>query len=323
MAGHDIHTPWDDAPAGTDTPPQDDTPPQGDTSQDLPPPNEVPVATADSYQTAHNTPLVVAATHGVLANDSDDDGDALIAAVVDGPSHGSLLLNSDGSFTYAPTAGLSGLDSFLYKANDGSANSDTVEVNINVAAPPPDPLAGDNTLVGTSLADNFEGRGGNDVIYGQGGNDRLDGGVDNDKLNGGAGNDLLIGGAGNDVHFGGLGRDSMSGGLGADRFVFAATSETPGSPRDVIVDFNPVLDRIDLSAIDANGSLSGNQAFKFLPAAGAKFTAAGQLHFIYTAVGGVQHTIIEGNVNKALGADFQIDLIGISRWRPMISSCSS
>ena len=102
----------------------------------------------------------------------------------------------------------------------------------------------------------------------------------------------------------------MYGGLGADRFVFAATSETPGSMRDVIADFDPILDRIDLSAIDANTSLGGNQSFKLLPAAGATFTAAGQLHFTYTAVGGVQHTIIEGNVNKALGADFQIDLIG-------------
>ena len=183
-------------------------------------------------------------------------------------------------------------------------------VAIKVAAPPPDPLAGNNSIVGTSYADKLEGRGGDDTIYGKGGNDRLDGGVGNDTLHGGAGNDVLIGGAGNDVLVGGAGRDVMTGGLDADRFVFAAISETPGLTRDIIVDFDPVLDRIDLSAIDANTSLGGNQMFNLLPTAGAAFTAAGQLHFVYTTINGVQHTIIEGNVNKALGSDFQIDLIG-------------
>ena len=109
MAGHDIQTPWDDAPAGSDTPPPTDTPSNSlpEASPPAPPPpNEAPAATADSYETAQNTPLVVSATHGVLANDSDADGNALIAALVAGPSHGTLLLNDDGSFTYAPACRL-------------------------------------------------------------------------------------------------------------------------------------------------------------------------------------------------------------------------
>jgi puromycin-sensitive aminopeptidase len=43
---------------------------------------------------------------------------------------------------------------------------------------------------------------------------------------------------------------------------------------------------------------------------GAAFTAAGQLHLMYTTVNGEAHKIVEGNVNKSLGADFQIDLVG-------------
>jgi VCBS repeat-containing protein len=62
-----------------------------------------PTAAADTYSTPHNVALNVAAA-GVLANDSDADGDPLTAVLVSGtgPSHGTLTLNSDGSFLYTP-----------------------------------------------------------------------------------------------------------------------------------------------------------------------------------------------------------------------------
>ncbi|MDD2310752.1 MAG: polysaccharide deacetylase family protein, partial [Desulfuromonadaceae bacterium] len=65
--------------------------------------NLPPVATNDSYSTAANTPLNQAAP-GVLSNDTDPEGATLTAQLVSGPSHGTLTLNSTGSFTYTPTA---------------------------------------------------------------------------------------------------------------------------------------------------------------------------------------------------------------------------
>src|SRR5262249_42923098 len=67
------------------------------------PVNDPPVANNDAYTTAEDTPLTVAAP-GVLANDTDVDGNPLTAILVNGPSNGTLTLNPDGSFTYPPNA---------------------------------------------------------------------------------------------------------------------------------------------------------------------------------------------------------------------------
>ena len=58
-------------------------------------------------------------TPGVLANDSDADGDALTTVLVAGPAHGTLSLGRDGSFSYQAPADYIGEDSFVYVANDG------------------------------------------------------------------------------------------------------------------------------------------------------------------------------------------------------------
>ena len=71
---------------------------------------------------------------GVLANDTDADGNTLTAAVVSGPSHGTLTLNANGSFTYTPAAGYHGADSFTYKANDGAADSNVATVSLTINA---------------------------------------------------------------------------------------------------------------------------------------------------------------------------------------------
>jgi VCBS repeat-containing protein len=63
-------------------------------------------------------PLSVAAP-GVLANDSDPDGDSITAQLVTGPAHkASFTLNANGSFSYTPEANYNGSDSFTYKAKD-------------------------------------------------------------------------------------------------------------------------------------------------------------------------------------------------------------
>ena len=95
------------------------------------PVNDAPIAVNDAYSTNEDIPLAVAAP-GVLANDADVDGDALTASLVTGPSHGTLTLNANGSFTYTPAANYNGPDSFSYRANDGTASSNTATVSITV-----------------------------------------------------------------------------------------------------------------------------------------------------------------------------------------------
>ncbi len=94
--------------------------------------NRPPVALNDSYSTAEGVTLTVAVP-GVLANDTDPDGNTLTAALVSGPEHGSLTLNSDGSFWYAPATGYSGADSFTYAAHDGIVPSIAATVVISIA----------------------------------------------------------------------------------------------------------------------------------------------------------------------------------------------
>jgi VCBS repeat-containing protein len=93
--------------------------------------NNPPVAVDDAYSVAGGDTLTVAAP-GVLANDSDTGGDPLTAALVSNVSHGTLTLNPDGSFLYTPELNFCGTDSFTYRANDGTADSNTATVTITV-----------------------------------------------------------------------------------------------------------------------------------------------------------------------------------------------
>jgi VCBS repeat-containing protein len=92
---------------------------------------DAPVAQPDTYATPQDTLLSVAVS-GVLTNDSDADGDSITASVVDLPAHGTLTLNSNGSFEYQPTAGYNGYDVFTYVATDGDLQSETTTVTIAV-----------------------------------------------------------------------------------------------------------------------------------------------------------------------------------------------
>jgi VCBS repeat-containing protein len=96
--------------------------------------NTPPVAVNDSYTIAANTTLNQSAP-GVLDNDTDAEGAVLTAQLVSGPSHGTLTLNTDGSFTYTSFAGYVGSsDSFTYRANDGTSNSNIASVNITIGS---------------------------------------------------------------------------------------------------------------------------------------------------------------------------------------------
>jgi uncharacterized protein len=95
--------------------------------------NKPPVANNDNYSTNEDTALNIAAP-GVLSNDTDAEDDAFSAILVSGPSHGTLTLNPDGSFTYTPASNYNGTDSFTYKANDGNGDSNIASVSITVNA---------------------------------------------------------------------------------------------------------------------------------------------------------------------------------------------
>jgi len=93
------------------------------------PVNDPPVAADDSFAADEDLPHVLE----VLANDTDVEGDTLTPLIVDGPLHGTLTPNADGSFTYTPDANFFGDDGFTYRASDGDLQSGlaTVSVTIN------------------------------------------------------------------------------------------------------------------------------------------------------------------------------------------------
>ncbi len=147
-----------------------------------------------------------------------------------------------------------------------------------------------DVLVGDALAN---------ALFGRGGNDSLVGGAGNDVLQGDAGNDTLVGGNGVDV---------LRGGTGADVFRFNALVESGAgvAPRDHIRDFSRAEgDRIDVSFIDANATVAGNDAFAFVGS--AAFSGAGQIRA--TQVGG--NTLVQANTDaNAATVEFSVLLIG-------------
>lgn len=101
--------------------------------------NTQPAAYADAYSVTQGTSLVISnAPNGVLANDSDADKDSLTAVDASAPSHGTVEMHADGTFTYIPNADFYGTDSFTYKAYDGWAKSEYATVTITVTQKPSD-----------------------------------------------------------------------------------------------------------------------------------------------------------------------------------------
>ncbi len=156
---------------------------------------------------------------------------------------------------------------------------------------------GDDDITGSSGRNVLKGLGDDDLLEGLGGDDDLYGGTGDDDLEGGSGDDFLVGGTGFDF---------LKGGTGEDTFDFNSIKESVvGSRRDVITDFHrSEFDVVDLSTIDANESLSGNQKFTFI--GGLRFhEKAGELRFISGA--------ISGDTDGDGVADFQIKVSGITK----------
>lgn len=102
--------------------------------------NDAPIAVGESYTVRAGATLTVNAP-GLLTNDTDIDGGALVTQLGAVPVNGALTLAANGSFTYTPTAGYSGPDSFTYQASDGQAASATATVSLTITpAQPPAPV---------------------------------------------------------------------------------------------------------------------------------------------------------------------------------------
>ncbi|QYK40215.1 MAG: M10 family metallopeptidase C-terminal domain-containing protein [Paracoccaceae bacterium] len=162
--------------------------------------------------------------------------------------------------------------------------------------------AGDDLIHGGRGDDSASGGEGDDRIAGQAGRDTLHGDNGDDTLLGGGGNDLLYGGDGDDLLVAGGGRDRLWGGLDADIFQFRTVADSPvgSSLRDTVEDFEIGVDLIDLSMIDANTTVTGDQAFVWI-GTGAFTGVAGQLRL----QAGASSSLL-GDVNGDGVADFEI-----------------
>lgn len=194
-----------------------------------------------------------------------------------------------------------GLEGFSYSASsfgDAIFSSTTSDDNLVFSSI----LSGNDDITMSASADRARGYAGNDTMRGNGGNDVLYGDGGTDKVYGHGGNDTLYGGSGNDLIVGGTGRDVMNGGSGVDRFDFNAVKETAvTSQRDVINAFD-ASDLIDVSSIDANTTVAGNQAFTF--SRGKDFTGTfnGTGKLFYET----DTHILWGNNDSDAKADFSI-----------------
>ena len=166
-------------------------------------------------------------------------------------------------------------------------------------------LSVDGFYLGAADVFNFNGSAETDgrfTLRGGAAADVLRGGAMNDQLTGGDGNDRLYGNAGIDTLTGGLGADLLYGGAGNDKFMYGDIAESTVAAFDTIADWN-AGDRINLSAIDANTNVAGDQAFTFIGS--AAFSGAGQLQVTTGA-----NTFVKGDIDGDGAADFSIRLSG-------------
>jgi Ca2+-binding RTX toxin-like protein len=166
-------------------------------------------------------------------------------------------------------------------ANDDLALNGTSQANTIRALGGNDTVnadGGGDTVYGGTGNDTISGGNGDDLLYGQAGNDIIHGDSNNDQIWGGSGDDQIFGDNNDDLTlWGGSGTDTISGGNNDDRIVggFGADSLNGNGGNDdfvyldvldrgdTITAFEVGLDDIDLSAIDANTALLGEQSFAF------------------------------------------------------------
>jgi Ca2+-binding RTX toxin-like protein len=175
----------------------------------------------------------------------------------------------------------------------GGAGIDTVEALISYTLP-------------TTLVENLELQGGANLNgTGNFANNNIQGNTGANILSGLGGNDTILGGQGNDTITGGAGKDLNTGGGGLDRMDYNVVSESQFAfaLRDAINTFAHG-DKIDLSTIDANQLVAGNQAFTFVQ----NFSAGnhvGQLQWDQVATNA---WFVSGEVDGDAAADFALNI---------------
>ncbi|MBI6618415.1 retention module-containing protein [Pseudomonas corrugata] len=236
-----------------------------------------------SYQAGH-TLTGTAGDDVLLAGNGDNvlnagDGDDILAT---GTGNNTLHGEAGNDLLY------SGAGNDLL---DGGTGNDTasyahatagVTVNLGLLAAQNTLGAGIDTLAGI---ENLVGSNFNDTLTGDSAGNRIDGGLGHDVLNGGGGDDLLIGG---------LGNNTLTGGSGADTFQWQAGN----NGHDVITDFAPGLDKLDLSQLllGENGSAASLDDY---------------LHFTVTGTGASVITSIDVSSTAGATPNQTIDLAGV------------
>ncbi|MEH2025847.1 calcium-binding protein [Nostoc sp.] len=186
---------------------------------------------------------------------------------------------------------------------NGGAGVDTLDVTFFSGAYVLNLTTGVTNFVGET-AINFE-----NVNTGAG-NDSITGSVANNVINTGSGNDTINGGDGDDILIGGAGTDRITDGGGDDIYKYFSTSESQvGVARDILTDFTSGFDKIDLSAIDAELSVFGNQAFNFIGTAAFTGTA-GEVRYFTSG----SNLFVQAEINNDGNtlADLEIQLNGLS-----------
>jgi Ca2+-binding RTX toxin-like protein len=188
--------------------------------------------------------------------------------------------------------GGSGLDIASYKNAESGLTVSLSSLSQRTGEAKGDSFSSIEGLTGSDFADRLTGNAGNNVRNGGSGSDALFALSGKDTVSGGGGSDTITGGALS---------DRLSGGAGADFFVYEKISDSGSgsSTRDVISDFTPGTDVIDLSAIDANADVAGS-AFSFI--GGAAFSGPGQVRAVQTG----PHTLLEMNTSGTSGASMSI-----------------
>ena len=96
------------------------------------PVNDAPIGVSDSFSTPSGVTLNELI--GVLTNDTDAESSPITAILMAAPVNGTVALSADGTFTYIPTPGFYGTDTFTYLPNDGSLSGAVTTVTIEVLA---------------------------------------------------------------------------------------------------------------------------------------------------------------------------------------------
>jgi Ca2+-binding RTX toxin-like protein len=242
---------------------------------------------------------------------------------------------------HGPSGGSFGAVIGQVLSTTASANNDVLTGNAN--ANTLSALAGNDKLVGLGAADTLNGGDGSDLLDGGTGNDRLNGdagvdlvvyntasaavavdlsgatdtarrGTETDTLTGIEGAigssaaDTFRGDALANYFRGAAGKDIFTGNGGRDLYDLNTVGDSPvgSATRDVVTDFAPGTDDLDLAGIDANTGVAGDQAFRFVGTAGLGTTPGAVGYFVS---GG--NTIVRASTDTDSTAELEIQLTGL------------